>query len=124
MVVPLGKNPLWQFIHEDDWVELVVRLLKGKKGGIYNLAGEGGLTYRDMIGNLGKPSISLPSWLLYWGTKLSWVLRLQSRSQAGGLHMLEYPIIISNEKVKRETGYELRYTGEEAFNEFLKARKN
>jgi UDP-glucose 4-epimerase len=120
MVKPMGKDPLWQFIHEDDWAELVVRLLKGKKGGVYNLTGEGGLTYSQMISKLGKPSISLPSWLLYWIIKISWKLHLQERSQAGGLHMLEYPIIISNEKVKKETGYKLRYTGEEAFNEFLK----
>lgn len=122
MVKAMGKNPLWQFIHEEDWAELIVRLLKGKKRGIFNLCGESGLTYSQMIERLGKPAISLPSWLLYWGIKFSWKLCLQARSQAGGLHMLEYPVIISNEKVKQETGYTLHYTGKEAFVEFLKAR--
>ena len=123
MVKVMGKNPLWQFIHEEDWAELVVRLLKEKKRGIYNLTGDGGLTYNEMIRKLGKPAVSLPSWLLYGAIKLSWKLRLQERSQVGGLHMLEYPISVSNEKVKREAGYKPRYTGEEAFNQFLKARK-
>jgi UDP-glucose 4-epimerase len=121
MIKAKGKNPLWQFIHEEDMAELVVRLLKGKKGGIYNLAGDGGLTYHQMIKKLGKPSITLPSWLLYRGIQLTWKLRLQSRGQAGGLFLLEYPIIVSNEKVKKETGYKLRYTGQEAFEVFLKA---
>jgi hypothetical protein len=46
---------------------------------------------------------------------------LQSRGQAGALSMLEYPITISNDKVKKETGYKLRYTGREAFDKFLEA---
>ena len=121
MVKPIGKNPLWQFIHEDDLGELVVLLLKDRKAGIYNLTGDGGLTYNQMIKELGKPSLQLPSCLLYWGTKITWMLHLQSRSQAGGVHLLRYPITLSNEKVKKETGYRLRYTGQEAFDVFLQA---
>ena len=121
MVQPVGKNPLWQFIHEDDLTELVVLLLKGRKSGIYNLAGDGGLTYQQMIRELAKPSVRLPSCLLYWGTKITWLLHLQSRSQAGGVHLLQYPVTLSNEKVKLETEYRLRYTGQEAFDVFLQA---
>jgi UDP-glucose 4-epimerase len=122
MVRALGKDPLWQFIHEDDWAEMVTRLLRGKKGGAYNLAAAGGLTYKQMIKKLGKPSLALPSWVVYGGIKLSWALRLQERSQAGGLHMLEYPINISNEKVTKATGYTPRYSGEQAFEMFLRSR--
>jgi UDP-glucose 4-epimerase len=121
MVQTVGKNPLWQFIHEDDLTELVVLLLKGRKNGIYNLTGDGGLTYHQMIRELGKPSVRLPSWLLYWGTKITWFLHLQSRSQAGGVHLLQHPVTLSNEKVKLETGYRPRYTGQEAFDVFLQA---
>jgi UDP-glucose 4-epimerase len=121
MVKSVAKNPLWQFIHEDDLAELTVLLLKNRKAGIYNLAADGGVTYHRMIERLGKPSVSLPSWLLYWGIKVTWKLRLQSRGQAGALSMLEYPITISNDKVKKETGYKLRYTGREAFDKFLEA---
>jgi UDP-glucose 4-epimerase len=124
MIKLMGKNPRWQFIHEEDWSELVFLLLKGKKSGIYNIAGVGGLTYRQMVEKLGKPSITLPSWLLYSAIWISWKLHLQSKGQAGALHLLEYPIIIDNKKVLKETGYKLHYTGEEAFNEFLKTRKN
>jgi UDP-glucose 4-epimerase len=122
MIKAAGKNPLWQFIHEDDVVELVVRLLKERKNGIFNLAADGGLTYEDMIKKLGKPSFTLPSWLLYRVIQATWKLRLQSKGQAGGLFLLEYPIIVSNEKVKKETGYKLKYSGQEAFEIFLNAR--
>lgn len=122
MVTVAGKDPLWQFIHEDDWAEWITRLLKGKKGGVYNLTAPGGLTYKQMIQKLGKPSLSLPSRVVYGAIKLSWTLRLQQRSQAGGLHLLEYPINISNEKVTKATGYRPRYSGEEAFEAFVKSR--
>jgi UDP-glucose 4-epimerase len=121
MVRAGGKDPLWQFIHEEDWAELVVRLLRGKMGGIYNFAAAGGLTYKQMIAKLGKPSIALPARLLYGGIRLSWGLRLQKKSQCGGMHMLEYPINISSEKLLKETGYKMRYTGEEAFGEMVGA---
>ncbi|MDD5337956.1 MAG: NAD-dependent epimerase/dehydratase family protein [Dehalococcoidales bacterium] len=123
MVRAVGKNPLWQFIHEDDLVELTVLLLKKKKAGIYNLTGDGALPYRDMIKKLGRPSISLPAWLLHLGIQLSWGLHLQKRSQAGGIMMLQYPIVLDNTKVKKATGYQLRYTGPAAFDEFLRSIK-
>lgn len=121
MVKALGKNPLWQFIHEDDLVELTVLLLKNEKAGIYNLAGDGALPYYQMIKKMGKPSIALPSWLLYRGIQISWKLHLQSRSQAGGIGMLQYPIILDNTKVKNATGYKMCYTAPEAFDALLRS---
>lgn len=123
MIKASGKDPLWQFIHEDDLAEIVFRLLKNRQSGIYNLAGDGGLTYSQMIKMTGKASVTLPAKLLYRVVKAAWRARLQSRSQAGGLFLLEYPINVSNDKVKKATGYKLRYTGQEAFEAFIKAKE-
>jgi UDP-glucose 4-epimerase len=121
MVKALGKNPAWQFIHEDDLAELIVLLLKKKKSGIFNLAGDGALPYYQMIKKMGKPSIALPARLLYWGIQISWKLHLQKRSQPGGLWMLSYPILLDNAKVKAATGYQMRYTAPQAFDAFLRS---
>ncbi|MGD1119087.1 MAG: NAD-dependent epimerase/dehydratase family protein [Dehalococcoidales bacterium] len=121
MVKAVVRNPAWQFIHEDDLAELAVRLLRQKNNGIYNLAGDGTLTYGEMIKKLRRPCVSLPARLLYSGVQITWKLHLQKRSQPGGLAMLLYPIAMSNEKVKKATGYQPRYTGPEAFEAFLKA---
>ena len=117
-----GHDPLWQFIHEDDLVELVIILLKQKHKGIFNLAAEGGLKYSEIIKILGKPSIALPAGLLAWFTKVSWKLRLQSRAP-GGVDLLTYPVVISTEKVKKATGYQFKYTGPEAFMAFIESRR-
>ncbi|MFA5309975.1 MAG: NAD-dependent epimerase/dehydratase family protein [Dehalococcoidales bacterium] len=121
MVKAAGSNPPWQFIHEDDLAELVVRLLKQRKSGIYNLAGDGALAYCEMIKKLGRPCISLPAWVLYRGIQISWHLRWQARTQPGGLAMLKYPIALSNAKVKQATGYLPRHTGPQAFEAFIQS---
>jgi UDP-glucose 4-epimerase len=120
MVRVAGKNPLWQFIHEEDLAELIILLLKNRKAGIFNLAGDGGVTYGKMIKKLGKLSVALPGWLLRSLTNLSWKLRLQVKGPAGALALLEYPININNKKVLKETGYKMRYSGREAWEAFLK----
>jgi len=121
MVKAMGYDPLWQFVHEDDLMDAIVILLKQRKAGQFNFTGDGGLTYSQMCKALGKPTITLPFPLLYWGTRLSWTLRLQKKSQAGGAHLLRYPIVLSGEKLKKETGFQYKYTGPEAFNIFMKA---
>jgi len=118
MIRPRGYDPLWQFIHEDDLVELVTILLKQKQHGIFNVAGEGGMRYSEMIKAVGRRSIALPAGLLSQFTRLSWNLHLQSRSP-GGMEILKYPIVVNTEKVRKATGYKFRYTGREAFMSFL-----
>jgi UDP-glucose 4-epimerase len=119
MVKPIGSVSTWQFIHEDDLVDIITLLAKQRKAGIFNFTAEGALKYTDIIKMLGKPSIALPSWLLYWGIRITWRLRLQSRAQAGALYMIRYSTIMSGEKLIKETGYKYRYTGPEAFDIFL-----
>jgi len=122
MVRPGGYDPTWQFIHEDDLVEVVTVLLKQKQKGVFNVAGEGGLRYTEMIKAVGKRSIALPAGLLSRFTRLSWQLHLQSRSP-GGVEILKYPIVVNTEKVRKATGYQFRYSGPEAFKAFLDAMR-
>ena len=119
MVKAMGYESTWQFIHEDDLVDIVTLLAKLRKAGIYNFTADGALKYTEIIKLMGKPSISLPSWLLYWGVRISWSLHLQSKAQAGAVHILKYSILMSGEKLIKEIGYKYRYTGPEAFDIFL-----
>jgi UDP-glucose 4-epimerase len=123
MIRPRGYDPLWQFIHEDDLAEVVTILLKQKQRGIFNVAGEGGLRYTEMIAASGKPSISLPAGLLKFFTNISWKVRLQSRAPGGGMELLKYPVVISTEKVQKTTGFKFRHSGTEAFMSFIETIK-
>ena len=119
MIKPIGLDSTWQFIHEDDLVDIITLLAKQRKAGIFNFTAQGAYKYSEIIKMLGKPSIPLPSWLLYWGIKITWRLKLQSKAQAGALRMIQYSTLMSGEKLIKETGYKYRYTGPEAFDIFL-----
>lgn len=122
MFRPLGCDPLWQFLHEEDLVEVVTILLKQKLDGIFNVAADGGLHYREIIKALRKPSVVLPGGLLRFFTSLSWKLRLQSRSP-GGVELLMYPVVMDTQKLKQATGYQFKQTGQEAFMSFVNSRR-
>jgi UDP-glucose 4-epimerase len=119
MIKPIGLDSTWQFIHEDDLVDIITLLAKQRKAGIFNFTAQGAYKYSEIIKMLGKPSIPLPSWLLYWGIKITWRLKLQSKAQGGALRMIQYSTLMSDEKLIKETGYKYRYTGPEAFDIFL-----
>ena len=123
MIRPMGYDPQWQFVHEDDLTELISTLLRQKQKGIFNSAGEGFLRYREIIAAIGKPSIALPASLLSLLINLSWQLHLQSNSPAGGLEMIKYPIVISTEKLRKTTGFQFRYSSREALMSLLESKR-
>jgi UDP-glucose 4-epimerase len=122
MIRAKGHDPLWQFIHEDDLVEVITILLKQGQQGTFNVSGDGGVRYSEMIKAAGKRSITLPAGPLAWFTNLSWKLHLQS-SSPGGVDILTHPIVVNTEKVRKATGYEFRYTSREAFDAFMDKMK-
>ncbi len=124
MIRPIGYDPPWQFVHEDDLAELISTLLRQKQKGIFNVAGEGFLRYREMIKAVGKPSIALPAFLLSLLLTLSWQLHLQSRASVGGLEFIKYPIVVSTEKLRETTGFQFRYSSREALMSLLENKRS
>jgi UDP-glucose 4-epimerase len=124
MIRPMGYDPPWQFVHEDDLTELISTLLSQKQKGIFNSAGDGFLRYREIIAAIGKPSVALPASLLSLLINLTWQLHLQSNSPAGGLEMIKYPIVISAEKVKKTTGFQFRYSSREALMSLIDTKRS
>jgi UDP-glucose 4-epimerase len=120
-----GYDPLWQFVHEDDLTELMVFLLKNGHKGVFNVAGDGAILYSEMLTKIGKRCLTLPNKVSAFITNLTWYLHLQSESPGGrSSDILMYPIFVSTEKVKKETGFAFKYTGQEAFQLFLDAARS
>lgn len=114
LVRVLGYDPPMQLTHEEDLIAILVRLALDPRPGIFNVAGDGSLSYSRLAQILEKPLIPLPSMIAYPLTELAWKLGLQTDSPAIGLNLIRYPIILSTEKLKRETGFKFSYTSEEA----------
>ena len=58
-ILPTNPAP-FQFIHEDDLVEIMYLLLKEKKTGVYNLAADGTMTFDEMLHLLGNRPLKIP----------------------------------------------------------------
>ena len=115
----MGHDPLMQFVHEDDLVELMLTVLNRKHPGIFNVAGEGTIHYRELATLSSKRLVVLPDSLLRFIMNFSWHLHLQSESPAEGLSFIKYPVVLSTEKIKRETGFQFKYSSRDAVNSFI-----
>ncbi|MGC9325597.1 MAG: NAD-dependent epimerase/dehydratase family protein, partial [Desulfomonilia bacterium] len=121
VLMPAQTAP-FQYIHEDDLVEIIHLLLKAKKRGAYNLAADGLMTFDEMIKMLGNWPLKLPFFLMYPLNNIAWLLRLKILTEfpSAGLNMVVYPWYASNEKIKNELGYRFTYTTQEAFADFTR----
>ena len=122
-IVPLPRDTApFQFIHEDDLVEIIYQLLSKRKEGAYNLAADGTMTFDEMLRILGNRPLKLPASVLYPLTDLTWFLRIKFITEfpSPALNMTRYPWIASNEKVKKEINYRFKYTTKEAFEDFAR----
>lgn len=116
-----GADSPFVFIWDEDLVACIVAAVFGGKPGIYNQAGDGALTTREIARLLRKPYVALPAPLL--GAALS-VLKAMGLSDNGaeGVNFLRYRPVLSNERLKRDFGYTPRLTSRQAFELYARAR--
>ena len=120
-ILPLETAP-FQYIHEDDLVEIIYRLLNEKKAGIFNLAADGTMTFEEMLRILGGWPLKIPMWLLWPLNNMMWRLRVTSVTEFPSpcLNMIRYPWIASNARIKEVLGYCFKYTARQAFEDFAR----
>lgn len=119
LLVKVGTaDPPMQFIHQDDFLDVLVHVILHDVPGIYNIAGDGTIPWTEMCKMLGRPLITLPPILLYPLTDLTWMLHVNKDSPACGLNFIRYPWVADISKIKRELGVEFRYTSSEAWETF------
>ena len=117
-----GDDPPMQFVHEDDLAETLLRFATEHHPGVYNVAGSGSVSWREVVSLAGKRLVRLPAPLAYAVTGLAWRARLQSDAPAAGLDFVRWPWTVSTEKLTAETGYAYRHTSREALEAYLSRR--
>jgi len=120
---PMGASPPMQFLHLDDYVSAVEAALVQGARGIYNIAGDGAVPWRDVAAISGARPVPVPAPVLRAAVGLSWKLGLQGQSPASGLDLIRYPWLASTEKIKRDLGWSPRYTSEQALRSWVEARR-
>jgi UDP-glucose 4-epimerase len=116
-----GCDSRFVFIWDQDVVRIIRRGLESATAGIYNLAGDGALSLREIAHILQKPYRPLPAGLLQFALKL---LKPLGLSQYGPeqVDFLRYRPVLANRRLKEEFGYTPRFTSREAFIAFLDAQ--
>ncbi|MCK4793819.1 MAG: NAD-dependent epimerase/dehydratase family protein [Desulfobacteraceae bacterium] len=123
MIGVAGFDPPMQFVHEDDLIKLIEVFLTQKKGGIFNVAGDEGLTYGEVVKLVRKRMLRLPERLLKLLMLISWAMHLQNDSPPSGLEFIKYPPLVSTERLKKEIEFEFQYSTKEALSSFLSSVK-
>lgn len=109
------------FIWDQDVVGIILRAIADGPPGIYNVAGDGALTIRQIAQRLGKHCIELPAGLLRAALA---VLKPLGLTQYGPeqLDFLRYRPVLLNTRLKARFGYTPAYTSAEVFDIYCQAR--
>ncbi len=117
-----GAPSPFVFIWDEDVGAVIVRAVREGRGGIYNLAGDGALTLRELAATLGKPYLPLPAALVRAVLRLLKPLGL-SRYGPEQVGFLRYRPVLDNHRLKSEFGYQPRFTSREAWQAYLDSRQ-
>jgi UDP-glucose 4-epimerase len=103
-----------QFVHEDDVVEAITRLLDGRHAGAFNVTADDLMTYRECAELIGQPIRKIPLRAARALNRAMWKLR-QAEAPVGQIEFGLYPWIASNERLKSTLGWSPRYSSRETF---------
>jgi UDP-glucose 4-epimerase len=118
-----GRDPDWQFVHEDDVVEAISRLLIERRAGIFNLTADGTIKLSEAARLAGLKTRPLSTRMYRRIAKTAWALHLPNvEAPAGQIDFMLYPWIASNEKIKAELDWTPRYTSRETFEITMRAK--
>lgn len=110
-------------IWDQDVVGAILRGVHTGAAGIFNLAGDGVLSMKQIAGIMGKPFIALPVPLLAAGLRLGKQLGLTQYGPEQ-LGFLQYRPVLHNRRLKERFGYFPRKTTRQVFDFFLEARRH
>ncbi len=116
-----GFDTPFVFIWDQDVAEIVEQGIEREISGIFNLAGDGTLTLRDIARLTGKPYLPLPAILFRAILSLGRTLGL-SKSGPEQLIFLQYRPVLSNEKLHHEFPYDPKFTTRQAFDYYWSQR--
>jgi len=114
-----GTEIPFVFAWDEDVVSCIVKGILDDAEGIYNVAGDGVVTLREIARSIGRPYVPIPAGLLKFALALLHRLRL---SQYGPeqIGFLRYRPVLANARVKTAFGYRPRLSSFEALEYYLR----
>jgi UDP-glucose 4-epimerase len=116
-----GSDAPFAFVWDEDLVAVLAHGVAHGVTGVFNVAGSGALTMREIGALLGKPVLAVPAGVLraaLWAGRRLGVARYGPEQ----VRFLQHRPVLSNAKLLREFGVPLRKTAREAFVHFMEAQ--
>jgi len=120
VITMLGFDPLYQFVHEDDVINALQKLIDNDYPGIFNLAGDGVLPLSRVIEICGRKNLKLTQIGFKTMVQALWFLDL-APAPASHVNFLRYLCVVDNSKIKKVVGYIPKYTTKETLLSFVGA---
>ena len=117
-----GSTAPFVLAWDQDVVGAILHGIRRGGTGVFNLAGDGTLSLREMASRLGKPYVAVPPALLAFGLRLGRRLGLTAYGPEQ-LGFLRHRPVLSNRRLKAEFGYVPRKSTREVFELFVAARR-
>ncbi len=121
-VIPrvLGFDPRLQFLHVDDLIAVLRQAAIAGAPGTFNVAGDGVLMLSQAVRRLGKPSVSLPGFMV---GRLGSTLRQTRMSDFSPelRNFLTHGRGVDTTRMRTGLGFEPRYTTASAFADFCQS---
>ncbi|MGH8528783.1 MAG: NAD-dependent epimerase/dehydratase family protein [Nevskiales bacterium] len=116
-----GADSPFVIIRDEDVADCIVQGVLKEAEGIYNLAGDGAISLREIAALLRKPYLPLPAGLLGAALALLKPLGLSAYGPEQ-VRFLRYRPVLANDKLKREFGYTPRKSSRDCFIEYARSR--
>jgi UDP-glucose 4-epimerase len=116
-----GHDAPFVLIWDEDVAACIVKGLREGRSGIYNLAGDGAISLREIARRIGKPYLPLPAPLLRGVLGLLQSVGVSARG-AEQVDFLCHRPVLDNQKLRSEFGFVPRFTSEECFEHFRRLR--
>ncbi|MFI5367305.1 MAG: SDR family oxidoreductase [Candidatus Binatia bacterium] len=117
-----GTDSAFVIVWDQDVVGAILHGIHVGGTGIFNVAGDGALTLREMAAMLRQPYVAVPASAVRAALRLLKALRLTQYGPEQ-VNFLRYRPVLSNRRLKTTFGYQPRKTTREAFEYFLDARR-
>ncbi len=104
----LGFDPMVQVVHEEDAIQSILCALKGKRSGIYNVAGPGALPLSILLRELGRKTLPIPHPFFALGNWAAFGLGL-SKLPSQAIDFVRYSCLVDGSLIRDDLGYEPSY---------------
>lgn len=116
-----GSDAPFVLVWDEDVARCIVKGIRERRTGIFNLAGDGAIALPMIARRLGKPYLRLPPAVL--GAALRWLQRLGLSSRGPEqVNFLRYRPVLDNEALKKDFGFEPRFDSVGCFEAYQRLR--